>query len=532
MEKKRPNIIIFNPDEMRYDAMSHMGNQAADTPFLDSLVKNDAVSFRNAFCQNSVCVPSRCSFFTGLYPHVNGHRTMSYLLHPGEENLFSELKENGYYVWMNDRNDLFAGQIEGWAESNADEIFYCGDRTPAPGPLHKQGDRKADLYSHYHGELGTDSNGKNYTSDDETVDAAIAKIREWKKEKPLCMFLGLNYPHVPYQIEEPYFSAIDRAKIPERIRYEDCTGKSKILELIHKYEDMETYSEEEWRELRAVYLAMCKKVDRQFQKVCEALKEAGMYEDSLILFLSDHGDYTGDYGVTEKSQNGMEDCVVRVPLVIKPPVWEAADAGISDAMTELVDFYATVMDYAQVTPQRTQFGKSLREVIKDRSREHREYVFCEGGRLPEEKHCDEYHVSNPNGPSEKFVYWPKMKAQTDDVAHAKATMIRSKDFKYVSRILGEDEFYDLRKDPSEKTNRIHDSQYQTQITQMQIRLMKWLQATADVVPYQTDSRFTPEMLWGKVKAICPKEHEAEVKEKIQNGITLGQLMMYMNTIRK
>ena len=141
--KKRPNIIIFNPDEMRYDAMSHMGNPAAETPFLDEFAGKDAVSFRNAYCQNSVCVPSRCSFFTGLYPHVHGHRTMSSLLHPGESNLFSELRENGYYVWMNDRNDLFAGQIEGWAESNADEIYYCGQVKPAPRAVNRQGERNA-----------------------------------------------------------------------------------------------------------------------------------------------------------------------------------------------------------------------------------------------------------------------------------------------------------------------------------------------------------------------------------------------------
>lgn len=81
--KKRPHIIIFNPDEMRWDTMGHMGNPAAATPFLDQLAAGEAVSFRQAFCQNPVCVPSRCSFFTGLYPHVQGHRTMSYLLHPG-----------------------------------------------------------------------------------------------------------------------------------------------------------------------------------------------------------------------------------------------------------------------------------------------------------------------------------------------------------------------------------------------------------------------------------------------------------------
>ena len=109
---------------------------------------------------------------------------MSSLLHPGESNLFSELRENGYYVWMNDRNDLFAGQIEGWAESNADEIYYCGQVKPAPRAVNRQGERNADVYSHFNGKLGTDESGRNYTSDDEAVDAAI------KKNSLYVCFLG------------------------------------------------------------------------------------------------------------------------------------------------------------------------------------------------------------------------------------------------------------------------------------------------------------------------------------------------------
>ena len=102
---KRPHIIIFNPDEMRGDALAHLGNPASITPNLDAFAANEAVSFGQAYCQNPVCVPSRCSFFTGLYPHVRGHRTMSHLLRPGETSMLKELKEAGYYVWMNDRND-------------------------------------------------------------------------------------------------------------------------------------------------------------------------------------------------------------------------------------------------------------------------------------------------------------------------------------------------------------------------------------------------------------------------------------------
>ena len=111
--EKRPNIIIVNPDQMRADSLAHLGNPASHTPFLDHLAESEAVSFSNAFCQNPVCVPSRCSFTTGLYPHVNGHRTMAHLLRPHETSIFEELKNAGYYVWMNARNDLIAGQVPG-----------------------------------------------------------------------------------------------------------------------------------------------------------------------------------------------------------------------------------------------------------------------------------------------------------------------------------------------------------------------------------------------------------------------------------
>lgn len=154
---KRPHIIIFNPDEMRADALHHLGNEASITPNLDRLIEADGQSFSNAYCQNPVCVPSRCSFFTGLYPHVRGHRTMSYLLHPGEDSLLKELKDSGYYVWMNDRNDLTAGQIEGWTEAQADEIFIAKP-LKTPGPLHnyKGALNSKFFYSHFKGKLGLD----------------------------------------------------------------------------------------------------------------------------------------------------------------------------------------------------------------------------------------------------------------------------------------------------------------------------------------------------------------------------------------
>ena len=75
----KPNIVWFVADQMRCDSMAHMGNPAASTPNLDALAQ-EGVSFTNAYCQNPVCVPSRCSFLTGWYPHTMGHRTMHYMM--------------------------------------------------------------------------------------------------------------------------------------------------------------------------------------------------------------------------------------------------------------------------------------------------------------------------------------------------------------------------------------------------------------------------------------------------------------------
>lgn len=117
-------------------------------------------------------------------------------------------------------------------------------------------------------------------------------------------------------------------------------------------------TEDDWTELRAVYLGMCAKVDDEFARLVDGLKRNGTYDNTLIIVLSDHGDYCGDYSLSEKSQNTFEDCLVRVPLIIKPPKEEKVDPGITDSLAELVDFYRTVMDYAGVEPDHDQYGLS------------------------------------------------------------------------------------------------------------------------------------------------------------------------------
>ena len=524
----RPNILIFNPDEMRGDVLAHLGNPASITPNLDRFAAEEAVSFSNAYCQNPVCVPSRCSFLTGLYPHTRGHRTMRYLLHPGEDTVLKELKEAGYYVWMNSRNDFAAGQIDGWMESHASETYYGGQKKHGPGPLNPaiRGEPGSKYYySHFKGQLGVSEDGKNYNGDDEVVDAAIDRILHPVDDRPLCMFMGLSWPHVPYGVEEPYFSAIDRKKLPRRIRADECQGTPKLLALIKKYAAMDEFTEEDWDELRAVYLGMCMKVDEQFQRVVDALKQAGIYDNTAIFFFSDHGDFAGDYDLVEKSQNTFEDCLTRVPLLIKPPKGYDVDPGVSDSLTELIDFYATAMEFAGVTPNHTHFGKSLIPVLKDRSTPNREYVYSEGGRQPDEILCDEFHADGTSYP--EIEYWPKKMAQTDHEAHAKGIMMRDHHYKYVSRTLGRDEFYDLDKNPEETVNLIDDPEYADRINKMQIGMLKWLQATDDIVPFTQDGRMTVGMARARVMPMVPDYLKDDVEQKIKAGANIGELMMYI-----
>lgn len=514
---KKPPIIIFNPDEMRWDTMGHMGNPAASTPALDRFAEKEAVSFANAYCQNPVCVPSRCSFFTGLYPHTTGHRTMGYLLHPQETSLLKELKEAGYYVWANARNDLVAGQIPGLIESHVTELYYGGNAVPAPGPVNphpqgKPGDPQ--FYSFCNGELETDARGRNYTADDEDVDAAIDRILHPVDDRPLCLFVGTLYPHPPYNIEGEFLRRIDPARLPPRITPSSTCGKARMLERLRTYQNTGAMTETQWDELRAVYLAMCSKVDEQFRRLCDALKQAGIYEEAAIFFLSDHGDYAGDYGVVEKAQNCFEDKLVRVPLLIKPPKGRAVDPGVTQSMAELVDFYATVLDYAGVPSSHSHFGRSLAPVVADRTVTLRDAVFCEGGRLASESHCSESADPQVENAFRFSIMWPRYAAQFDDAAHGKGTMIRTEGWKYIHRAGGDCELYDLAADPEERCNCAQNPELAPLIRQLQLRMLDWYQETCDVVPFQRDQRFSPEMIWEKVKTLCPKGYEKEVREKI------------------
>ncbi len=491
-----PNFLFFIPDQWRGDALGHMGHPAARTPVLDDWASSDAVSFRNAFVQNPVCTPSRCSFMTGWYPHVRGHRTMHHMLQPDEPMLLRSLKQAGYFVWWGGKNDVVPGQ-NGYGD-------YCSLKHPGPGPerpcrldLHaydswRGAPGQPGFFSFYGGRLVKPADFPAnelfyYDGDWHNLLGAIDFIRHASDRQPWCINLDLGFPHPPYAVEDPWYSLIDRGKVPARIPTPgDWSGMPGMLEGIAHNQNLQSLSEEQWTELRATYYGMCARVDYQFGLILEALRQSGQYENTAVFFFSDHGDFTGDYGLVEKAQNTFQDCLTRVPLLVKPPAWVPVRPRISPALVELVDFPATVEALAGLQPGHTHFGRSLLPVLAGETDSHREAVFCEGGRLRGEEQAME-PMDERQG--QNWLYWPRLEVQhRDDAAHTKAIMCRTQEYKYVRRLYEQDELYDLRSDPQELNNRIGDPALAGVLAEMKERLLDFFLETGDAVPKKHDRR--------------------------------------------
>lgn len=488
MSASKSNIIIFNPDSWRGDVIAHLGNKAAHTPNLDNFIKNDAASFRNTFCQSQICTPSRCSFMTGWYPHVRGHRTMYHMLQNDEPFLLKILKDKNFYIWWGGKNDVIPAQ-NGY--SKYCDIKYISKNTISPN-LHIDTSWRSKHYSDYYysfyaGLLKSNADGIYYDNDWAMIDGAINFLNEYNINKPFCLYLPLTYPHPPYAVEPKWFELIDSNKMPHRPILSSLKNKPKILSSIIKNQNLVNWGEEQWNQLRNIYYGMCSRVDEQFGLIIKALKKNQLYDSSSIFFFSDHGDFTGDYGLVEKTQNTFEDCLTNVPLLIKPPSSIKIQPGIYEDLVELVDFTSTVYDISSINSNYDLFGKSLMPLITGKKQHHRKYVFCEGGRLYKEFQSidkDSTSFNNPTG-----LYYPRIKAQSEENgSHTKATMFRSKKYKYVHRLYENDELYDLENDPHETKNTINIKNQKSIIEEMRYDLLNWYQETCDIVPYKSDKR--------------------------------------------
>jgi len=472
---ERPNVVLFVTDQWRAKDTGYWGNGVVKSPHMDGLAEEGA-GFRRCFVQNPVSTPSRATMASGWYCHVNGHRTMHRMLRRHEPNMLRYFKEAGYHVWWGGKNDMIAA--EATTASCHDRVGGTGGRETYNTSPWKAGDRL--FHTFLWGEVP-----ENYgmsLSDDYVAEQATEFIKHPAAE-PYFMLVNQSYPHPPYAVAEPYFSMYDRAEVQFPVRPpEGFAGKPKILETVHKRMRMDEMTDEELREMVAVYYGMVTKVDHNLGSVMEALRKSGAWDNTIVVATSDHGDFVGDYRLAEKMQNTFEDVLVNVPLAMRAPGCGPLRKP-SEALIEMIDLLPTLAEACGMELGHTQYGRSLLPLLRGETTEHREYVFSEGGGLK-----TEIHTHETDRPRED-IYWSRPALQfTQPEVHGKAVMIRSKEWKYVRRLYDTDELYDLRNDPDEVKNVIDDESLAPIRQELAAAMLDWFVETGDEVPWRWDSR--------------------------------------------
>ena len=326
-------------DQQRADVSRREGFPLDTTPFLDSLAQQ-GTWFNRAYTPMPVCSPARVSMLTGRYPSVTRVRT-----NHNEEDVFYEtdlidvLHQQGYVTALSGKNHSYLKpeQMDFWYElshgggsgddrTDAEKAFdayltglsHRADFKPAPFPLETQGPYRA-----------------------------VTKATEWietVKDQPFFLWLSFAEPHNPYQVPEPYFSMFPPETLPPtRSNVSALEDKSFKYQWTRQIGEMAfpDYAEQLPR-ARANYFGMLRLIDDQIKRFFAYLDANGLRENTIILVLSDHGDFVGEYGLVRKGPE-LPEVLTRVPFVaVGPGVVQSSDPH--PAHISLVDIMPTLCE--------------------------------------------------------------------------------------------------------------------------------------------------------------------------------------------
>jgi arylsulfatase A-like enzyme len=254
-------------------------------------------------------------------------------------------------------------------------------------------------------------------------------------------------------------------------------GKPGFYREIHRRLGLDRMTPNDWAELARTYHAMTSRVDDQLGQVLDALDRAGQAERTVTFFFTDHGEYLGDYGLVEKWPSGVDDVLVRNPLIVHDP---RGATGVATGFVEMVDLTATLEDLAGLEPG-LHFGRSLLSLLADPSVPHRDAAFSEGGFLVSE---EPWLEAGDDGP-----YRHKQAIQHERTELAgRVVAVRTDDWCYVERLYEGPELYDRRRDPRETTNLAGRHEHAAVERELRDRLFRWLFETSDIVPPRRDPR--------------------------------------------
>ncbi len=347
-DKIPPNIIFIICDQMRADAIGTTGNRNAMTPNLDKLAAN-GVLFRNNFVNNPVCLPSRISMFSGLFPSQTG---VLHNKHKGEWLSFEGslpwyMKQAGYRT-------AYIGKNHTYVKSELENFDFVSIR----------GREACRAYSKYvppnwHSDIfwpEEDCNpGKN-------THEAIEFINQSSSEKPFFLHVSYFDPHPPYMAPSKYTSrySSDEMDVPE---YIDPALLSERLALHQKALHYDRMPETDLKETLRYYHASVEwGVDKQVGEILQALENKGIADNTILVFTSDHGDFMGEYNMVRKGMFHY-DALLHVPLIWYAPGHIKKGLRL-DNMTQNVDIFPTLLDIAGMEIPDHLAGRSLKNILQ------------------------------------------------------------------------------------------------------------------------------------------------------------------------
>ena len=468
---RRPNIILYVPDEMRADALACYGNPVTRTPNFDRLAA-EGTRFENCHVQFPVCGASRCSFLTGWPASVRGHRSLYYFLRPDEPNLFRYLKDAGYEVIWLGKNDAFAADTF----HSSVTVWKSGALAPtdaAPAPVNLTPGITSML-------LPPDGDRRS-TSDYSLVQEAISALGRRESERPVCIFLALFNPHPPYSAPADFYHMYSPRSLPPLIPPGE-TRRPNFHRAMRETYGLDRLSDENLRKVRAIYYGQVSYSDWLLGELLEGMERTGRDKDTALLAFSDHGDYAGDYGLVEKWPSGLEDCLTRVPMILRTP--GGVPGVVAPEMVEAFDIVQTCLELAGARAAHTHFSRSLLPQAMGKGGDRGRAAFTEGG----------YNTYEPQAfePLIAGLYEPKTRLQNErPETITRAASVHTGTHKLIVRPNGQSELYDCARDPGMTQNRFGESSLAGVQADLQARLLNWYINTTGIAPMDKDGRNPP-----------------------------------------
>jgi arylsulfatase A-like enzyme len=433
----RPNVLVFCTDEMRADHMACAGNAVVRTPNLDRLAAR-GVLFTRSYCANPICMPARASMFTGLLPRDHGVRVNGQALRRDLPTLPQVLADAGYRThaagklhltpWVSGAEppepERFPEDLQYWRRGLVREFpepyygfrtvdFVGGHTSYAYGEyvawLEGRGGDREMLTPERARETPSGARDCYKMSLPEEVhynryiaDSVIALIEESKGEDAPPFFVWCSFPdpHLPFAPPAPYCDMYDPAQVrPPVGREGELDSLPPFYRKVFAGEvrpngiDNTGIADGHWREMIALTYGMVTHVDREIGRVLDALATAGLVDETLVVFLSDHGDMMGDHGHLMKAFYTFEGCI-KIPTIVALP--GAARGRRTGALVSQIDLMPSILDICGVempgsdwrkretpfergslVPLRTQPGRSWRPILEGRAECIRDEVVIE-----------------------------------------------------------------------------------------------------------------------------------------------------------